>query len=68
VLLSPAVTVGAKDSAPPEARPGPALAKPALSDEDLEVLENLELLMELEMLRTWDPDEELPIPVSGDGG
>ena len=79
VLASPAVAVGSTDgpAATPDAlqkaksalpaESAPQQAQLALSEEDLEVLENLELLMQLEMLRDWDPDEDLPIPLGGDG-
>ena len=37
---------------------------PNLSPEDRALLEHLELLLELELLETWDPEENLPIPLS----
>ena len=40
-----------------------------LSEEDLKILDALELLMRLEMLESWDPGLNLPIPASDlDGG
>ena len=40
-----------------------------LSEEDLAILDALELLIQLEMLESWDPGENLPIPTSDlDGG
>ena len=43
--------------------PTPALSEPTLTDEDLELLRNLDLLVEWELLREWDPEEALPIPI-----
>ena len=39
-----------------------------LSDEDLKILDALELLLQLEMLESWDPGENLPIPSDGEVG
>jgi hypothetical protein len=38
-----------------------------ISEEDLEILEEFELLLELELLEGWDPVEDLPIPVASEG-
>ena len=48
----------------------PAKADPAaqhpkrevLRPDDVALLEQLEMLLELELLEDWDPDEDLPIP------
>ena len=53
------VLLGAGDPTPP------VPSEPTLTDEDQELLRNLELLVEWELLREWDPEEALPIPVSG---
>jgi hypothetical protein len=37
-----------------------------ISEEDLEILEEFELLLELELLESWDPVEDLPIPVASE--
>ncbi len=37
-----------------------------LSEEDLEILDALELLLQLELLESWDPVENLPIPARSD--
>ena len=37
-----------------------------LSEEDLEILDVLELLLRLELLESWDPVENLPIPARSD--
>ncbi len=37
-----------------------------LLPEDGEILEVLELLIDLELLQSWDPGEDLPIPVSAE--
>ncbi len=41
----------------------PAPAPVGISAEDAELLQDLDLLIELEFLSTWDPVENLPIPV-----
>jgi hypothetical protein len=38
-----------------------------ISEEDLEILKEFELLLELELLEGWDPVEDLPIPVASEG-
>ncbi len=58
-----AVTPAAADEAIAE-----PVAATALSDEDLEIIDALELLLQLEMLENWDPGENLPIPADGEGG
>jgi hypothetical protein len=45
---------------------GDPRAEPALTAEDLELLRVLDLLEELELLRGWDPGEDLPIPSGAD--
>ena len=75
--LGLALGIGALARAAPRApAPGtlPAPPSPAteartdeLSPEDRELLRDLELLEALELLRGWDPGEDLPIP-SGKGG
>jgi len=49
--------------APPDQEPIPVPAPPA----DAELMELLELMVHLEMLETWDPEENLPIPVEPPG-
>ena len=57
LLASPAWA----DEAPPAQDTGTEL-----SPEDGEILEVLELLIDLELLQSWDPGEDLPIPVSAE--
>jgi len=51
----------------PNSRPADAASRmagsPALSREDLAILRALPILTEWELLRDWDPEEDLPIPV-----
>ncbi len=56
-----AVTPAAADEATAE-----PIATTELSEEDLEILGALELLLQLEMLESWDPVENLPIPARSD--
>ncbi len=56
-----AVTPAAADEATAE-----PIATTELSEEDLEILGALELLLRLEMLESWDPVENLPIPARSD--
>jgi hypothetical protein len=51
------------DEAPSGAEPG----NPELTEEDAQLLREIDLLLEWELLRDWDPEENLPIPVH-DGG
>ncbi|MEE9281545.1 MAG: hypothetical protein V3V67_15340 [Myxococcota bacterium] len=57
LLASPAWA----DEAPPAPQTGAGL-----SPEDEEILEVLELLIDLELLQSWDPGEDLPIPLSAE--
>ncbi len=59
-----AADLGQQNEAPKLRTPGAAqTALPALSPEDLQLLRELPLLMEWELLRNWDPEQDLPIPV-----
>ncbi len=64
--LAASPSSGAEPVSPEPGDPKPAeQAQPAeLSPEDLELLEWLELLEEFELLGSWDPSENLPIPSS----
>jgi hypothetical protein len=39
------------------------MGAPELSREDMELLRELNVLLEWDLLRDWDPEEHLPIPV-----
>ncbi len=59
-----AADLGQQNEAPKTRTPGAAqTALPALSPEDLQLLRELPVLTEWELLRDWDPEEDLPIPV-----
>ena len=64
-LLVAADLGGANES--PDSRTTGATSRtartPALSREDLELLRELPVLAEWELLRDWDPEEDLPIPI-----
>lgn len=60
-----AADLGQQNEAPKTRPPGAAQAAlPALSPEDLQLLRELPVLTEWELLRDWDPEEDLPIPVA----
>ncbi len=60
-----AADLGQQNEAPKTRTPGAAqTALPALSPEDLQLLRELPVLTEWELLRDWDPEEDLPIPVA----
>lgn len=40
----------------------------AMSEADLELIEELELLLDWDLLNDWDPAEDLPIPVAPETG
>lgn len=59
-----AADLGQQNEAPKTRTPGAAqTALPVLSPEDLQLLRELPVLTEWELLRDWDPEEDLPIPV-----
>ncbi len=59
-----AADLGQQNEAPKSRTPGAAqTALPALSPEDLQLLRELPVLTEWELLRDWDPEQDLPIPV-----
>ncbi len=59
-----AADLGQQNEGPKTRTPGAAqTALPVLSPEDLQLLRELPVLTEWELLRDWDPEEDLPIPV-----
>lgn len=54
-------------STPGDEPPAEPTTPAEISEEDLEILEEFELLLELELLEGWDPVEDLPIPVASEG-
>jgi hypothetical protein len=59
-----AADLGQQNQAPKTRPAGAAQAAlPVLSPEDLQLLRELPVLTEWELLRDWDPEEDLPIPV-----
>ena len=54
------------DVAPPVA--APKKPAPDLTAEDEKVLDAVEMLLDLDLLEGWDPEEDLPIPVKAASG
>ncbi len=48
--------------------PAPKRPAPDLTAEDEKVLDALEMLLDLDLLEGWDPEEDLPIPVKPASG
>lgn len=69
LVLSTAL-LGAEGATTPATEASPtasARAGDELSAEDRAILAHLELLLDLELLESWDPDQDLPIPVDEEG-
>lgn len=71
LLVLSIALLGAEAATGPATEASPTASAPAgeeLSAEDRAILAHLELLLDLELLEDWDPDQDLPIPVDEEGG